>query len=162
MELEIWKDIPDYEGMYQASSLGRFKSLKNKKEVILKDRINRDGYNTVALFKDGKQKSKSAQQLMAITFLNHKQVGRETVVNHKDFNRLNNELINLEIITFRENTNKKHIHSSSKYVGVGWDKSRNKWTSKITIKGITKNLGRFDCEQKASEAYQTELIKLKK
>ena len=51
MENEVWKDVVGYEGMYQISSLGRIKSFKRKKEIILKQSIGSSGYYIVNLSK---------------------------------------------------------------------------------------------------------------
>lgn len=63
------------------------------------------------------------------------------VVNHKDFDRQNNKLSNLEIVTHRENANRKHLKSTSKYVGVGWHKRIKKWQSRIVVKRKIIHLG---------------------
>jgi hypothetical protein len=169
--MEIWKDIKDYEGLYQVSSLGRVKSLERKtlgkyggikKERILKSNKNNGGYLRLDLCKNGVQKNCKIHQLVAIAFLNHTPCGHKLVVNHKNFNKLDNRLENLEIITQRENSNLKHKESTSKFVGVFWDKSRGKWHSKIQINGKSKFLGYFKCEIKASEAYTKELKSLTK
>lgn len=77
---EIWKDIVGYEGKYQVSNLGRIKSLSrkrwngftyaNKKEQILKPRLNQHGYLHVCLY-DGNRNSKDVeiQRLVAQTFI---------------------------------------------------------------------------------------------
>ncbi|MBK8853106.1 MAG: hypothetical protein IPN10_03130 [Saprospiraceae bacterium] len=57
-EIEIWKDVPDYEGLYQVSSFGRVKSLgnlKTKKEKIIKQYIGKKGYYFVNLNKFNKK-----------------------------------------------------------------------------------------------------------
>jgi hypothetical protein len=82
---EVFKDIPNYEGMYQASNLGRVKSLKFNRERILKTLDNGKGYLFVGLSCEGKQKQKSVHQIMAITFLNHTPDGYNgLIVDHKD------------------------------------------------------------------------------
>ena len=99
---EIWKDIPNYEGYYQVSNLGRVNSLKNnktKKDKLLKISIGYDGYFNVGLSKDGVQKRYQVHQLVAIAFLNHKPNGFEKVVNHKNFDKLDNRVENLEIVS---------------------------------------------------------------
>ena len=56
---ETWKDIPQYEELYQVSNLGNIKSLNYNntgKEQILKPRKNKDGYLMVHLYKNGKRK----------------------------------------------------------------------------------------------------------
>ena len=134
--MENWKDIKGYEGIYQVSDLGNVKSLPRMvpsprglsrfiKERILKTGSNNGGYLSVILCKDGIMKTKSIHQLVAESFLNHIPFGRELVVNHINFTREDNKLENLEIISFRQNTNKKHLKSSSKYTGVFWMKNKN-------------------------------------
>lgn len=170
-ELEIWKDIPGYEGLYQVSSFGRVKSLaritlyNNKyttvRERILKNGINSRRYFGVVLYKQGIKKSINVHQLVAMAFFDHKQSGYKWVINHKDFNPLNNRVENLEIVTQRENANQKHIESTSKFIGVSWYKSRNKWESYISINGCKKRLGYYRNEHIAHIRYQLELSKLK-
>ena len=155
--MEIWKDIPNYEGKYMVSNMGNVKSLnfKNtKKEKILKPTIAKCGYHYTTLCKDGVRKKKYNHQLVAMAFLNHKPNKFEKVVNHKNFDKLDNRLENLEIVSNRENTSKKHIKSSSIYTGVAWEKNINKWKSKINIKTHHIHLGYYKDEKQASEIYE--------
>ena len=155
--METWKDIPNYEGKYMVSSIGNVKSLnfKNtKKEKILKTTIAKCGYYYITLCKDGVRKKKYNHQLVAITFLNHKPNKFEKVVNHKNFDKLDNRVENLEIVSNRENTSKKHMKSSSIYTGVAWEKNINKWKSKINIKTHHIHLGYYKDEKQASEIYE--------
>lgn len=110
--MEIWKDIKDYEGIYQVSNKGRIKSLArqirykngkiiNRKEQILKE-SNLNGYLQVPLSKDGKFTHKYIHRLVAQAFLDNYKEDLE--VNHIDFNRSNNNVENLECITKYENT----------------------------------------------------------
>jgi hypothetical protein len=157
---EIWKDIPGYEGLYQASNLGNIKSLNyNKKgnEHILKNSFSQGKYFQVTLHKDGKQKTFKSHQLVAMAFLGHKICGMKLVVNHKNFIRTDNRVENLEIVTSRENANQKHLKSSSKYTGVSWEESRKKWVAQIIINRKVVKLGRFKNEIDASNAYQNKL-----
>ena len=162
---EIWKDIPNYEGYYQVSNLGNVKSLarfnnlgKRVKERVLKNLVNTtNGYLVVNLSKIGLVKTKQIHQLVAEAFLNHKPNGHKLVVNHKNFNREDNRVENLEIITNRENTNKKHKKSKSKYIGVTWHKRVNKWTAQILYKRKNIHLGCFNNEIDAHNAYQNKL-----
>lgn len=163
---EIFKDIPGYEGIYQVSNLGRVKSLPREiwkngfyitKEKILKPNIGNIKYCYVILYKNLQKKTIRVHQLVAMAFLNHTPCGHKLVVNHKDFNRLNNNVENLEIITSRENTNKKHLKSSSKYIGVNWCKTNLKWKSRIVFNGKRISLGYFKTEIEAHNAYQNKL-----
>lgn len=171
MSEEKFKDIPGYDGLYQISNLGRVKSLSRQvcnskrcfisKERILKLSKDSGEYSIVHLYIQGSKRStKKVHKLVAECFLNHTSYGFELVVNHKDFNRLNNNVENLEIVTSRENTNKKHLKSSSKYTGVSWHKNRNKWQSQILINGKVKHLGYFINELEANNAYQLKINKL--
>tara|TARA_R110002072_G_C7623862_1_gene506240 strand:- start:44 stop:541 length:498 start_codon:yes stop_codon:yes gene_type:complete len=161
--IEEFKDVKNYEGMYQVSNLGRVKSLARKgclTDRVFKPQADRGGYLRLTLRKDGKAKTRTVHQLVAEAFLNHKPCGHKLIVNHKNFNRQDNRAENLEIITNRQNSDQKHIKSSSEYTGVCWDKNRNKWLASITINGKKKYLGRFTCEIKASEAYENALLNL--
>lgn len=160
---EIWKDVIGYEGIYQVSNYGNvirtgYKlSSKIKKLKPTKDSV---GYYTVALSKNGQKKTKAIHILVAIAFLNHIPNKFDLVVNHKDFNKLNNNISNLEIVTQRENANQKHLPSSSKFVGVHLDKRTNKWISRIYIGKERKHLGVFEKEKDAHKAYQNALKKI--
>tara|TARA_R110002074_G_scaffold46167_1_gene119065 strand:- start:198 stop:698 length:501 start_codon:yes stop_codon:yes gene_type:complete len=162
--IEEFRDVPNYEGIYQVSNLGRVKSLARKDsmgrtvdEKILKPRINKGGYLRLGLNKDGKRKMRTVHQLVAMAFLNHVPCGHKLIVNHKNFIRQDNRAENLELDTNRNNTNRKHLKSSSKYTGVSWTKRNGKWTAQIRINGKQKHLGYFTCELKAAKAYQKAL-----
>lgn len=156
---EEWRDIPDYEGKYQASSLGRLKSLikhNGTNERILTQCISRRYYQ-VNLYLNGKMKTVEVHKLVAITFLNHTPCGMELVVDHIDTDKFNNCSSNLRIVPNRVNTNKKHLKSTSEYTGVSWDKNSNKWKSNININGKRIQLGSFDSEEEASLYYENAL-----
>ena len=158
--MEIWKDIPNYEGKYMVSNMGNVKSLnfKNtKKEKILNTTIAKCGYHYITLCKEGVTKKKYNHQLAAMAFLNHIPCGLDLVVNHKNFDKLDNRLENLEIVSNRENSNQKHIKSSSIYTGVHWDSRKKKWTSTIYINNKKVFLGLFTDEIKASDMYEKAL-----
>ena len=134
--IEVWKDIPEYEG-YQVSNLGNVRSLFNKsfkniKGLRQRSKIKKGVKRCFMWFrifwsvfnKIIKSKTKIIHKLVAYAFLNHKPCGYKLVVNHIDRNKENNNLYNLEIIFQRENANRKHIKSSSKYVGVCWKNNR--------------------------------------
>ena len=153
--MEEYRSIKGYEGIYEISNLGNVKSLSRK--GVLKDRVlkpfltGRKGnqYLSVKL----NEKTKQIHKLLAIVYLNHVPKGMDIVVNHKDLNRLNNSLENLELITQKENANKKHIKSVSKYTGVCWHKAAKKWIAQTTINGKYKYLGLFEEEFLANKAY---------
>lgn len=103
---EIWKDIAGYEGLYQVSNLGRIKSLNYKhtsRERILKTKKNRSGYVVVNLNQAGKRKTYSIHRLVAQAFIDNPQ--NLPMVNHRDENKQNNIVSNLEWCTSKYNTN---------------------------------------------------------
>lgn len=100
---EIWKDIPDYEGLYQVSNLGRIKSLYFGKERILKPQPNSMGYLRVGLSKNGNWIHFFVHRLVASVFL--KNDNNLPCVNHKDENPLNNHVDNLEFCNHTYNMN---------------------------------------------------------
>jgi hypothetical protein len=163
--IEIWKDIPDFEGIYQVSSFGNVKSLKYNKEKILKKSKDKNGYFVVGLYNDEvKNKTFKVHQLCAITFLNHLPCGMDLIVDHIDNNNQNNTIENLQIISNRENIVKSidKKSTSSKYSGVVFHKKSDKWMSKIFINNTYRYLGLFETEIEASKAYQKELSNEKK
>ena len=168
MQKEIWKDIPNYEGYYQVSNLGRIKSLERyikhaygglslKKERILKPGVNSRGYLSFNLLKNGSSKNVTVHSIVAIAFLNHKPDGHKLVVDHIDNDKLNNRLDNLQIITNRENCNKDRNRGLSKYIGVSLHKKTGLWRSRIRIGGKDTSLGYFKSEYEAHLAYQKAL-----
>jgi hypothetical protein len=101
--MKTWKDIKGYEGLYQASNDGEIKSLikRQGKEIILKQGIDKCGYCIVTLCKNKIKKTKTVHRLIALTFLK----STEKQVNHKDGNKKNNKLDNLEFVSAKQNIN---------------------------------------------------------
>ena len=164
---EVFKDIPGFEGLYQVSNYGNVKSLQRLdrmnrpvKEKLLKPRQSSNSYLDVCLCNNGSQ-TYTIHQLVAMAFLNHQPCGYKMIIDHKDFNRTNNCLSNLKLISVRENTNQKHRKSSSSYTGVSWHKKSKKWYACIRIDNKTKNLGYFLKEGDAAIAYQIALSNIK-
>lgn len=157
---EIFRDVLDYEGLYQVSNYGNVKSLnfrRSGKEKELKPSKDGDGYLHVRLSKNGLAKTIKVHKLVAIAFLNHIPDGYKIVVDHINSNKLNNNLNNLQLISQRENTSKDKKNCSSKYTGVTWYKPSNKWQAKIHINRKLKHLGYFHNELDASNKYQETL-----
>ncbi len=153
---EVYKDVVGYEGIYQVSNFGNVKSCKTN--LIRSPYLEKSGYYSLRLYINSIGKTRTIHQLVAESFLNHKRCGYKLVVNHIDFNKTNNKVDNLEVITNRENSNRKHIESSSKYVGVQWNTEKRKWKSTIRINGNRNHLGYFITELEASEAYKEALL----
>jgi hypothetical protein len=100
-KLELWKPIKHYEECYQISSLGRVKSMHKKPYKILKETLRAE-YMGIQLNNNGKGKTFSIHRLVAIAFIKNDDITK--IVNHKDGNKLNNNILNLEWITYKENS----------------------------------------------------------
>ena len=171
--IEIWEDIKGFEGCYKVSNIGNVKSLERKewciknnsfslrKEKILIPFINKRNYLIVTLYKKSKPRLFGVHQLVGMAFLNHKPNGHTMVINHINFNPSDNRVENIEVVTQRQNANRKHLKSSSEYVGVCWNKDKNKWTAQIYIKPKQRHLGAFINEYDAHLAYQKEISIIK-
>lgn len=100
---EVWKDITGYEGLYQVSNLGRIKSVEkwcngvHFKEKIKKNVQINTGYYDVLLYKNAKSKHFKIHRLVAQAFIPNPD--NLPCVNHKDENKLNNNVNNLEWCT---------------------------------------------------------------
>lgn len=173
---EIWKDVPNFEGYYQASNLGRVRSLDRivvdsrggerfYKGRVLAGYINKTtGYRQASLNINGERITLRASQIVAITYLGHKPDGFNKVIDHINGNKLDDRVENLQIVTHRENSTtcfrKDRKNLSSKYVGVSWNKRDKKWQAHIKYEGELIYLGLFNTELEASENYQKSLSEI--
>lgn len=152
---EIWKPILDFNGLYEISNLGNVKSLRNN--LILKSNKCNSGYLKVKLYDKGREKTYMIHTLVAMYFLNHIPNGQTMVVNHINLNRLDNRLCNLEVISQRENSNQKHLKTTSDYVGVSLIKeykTYNLYKASIRINTILIYLGDYKDEKYAADIYK--------
>ena len=100
---EVWKDIPNYEGLYQVSSFGRVKSFRKsskfgcQSEYILKPTIASHGYAEVTLYDNAVRHKFLLHRLVASVFIPNPDDLPQ--INHKDENPLNNAVNNLEWCT---------------------------------------------------------------
>lgn len=119
---EIWKEIEEYEGLYWVSNIGRVKSKRKILQPI------KGEYLKVGLSKNGIQKTLTIHRLVAQTFIKNK--NNYNFVNHKDENKYNNFVNNLEWCTNKYNCNygKRNIELSknlSKYKIIQKNKQNN-------------------------------------
>lgn len=110
--MEIWKDIPNFEGLYQASNLGRIKSLArsyticnsaivNKGEAIMKPQQNPDGYCTIELNYKGKSTRMPVHRAVALAFIPNPD--KKPQIDHINTIRNDNRVENLRWVTCIEN-----------------------------------------------------------
>ena len=99
---EIWKDIEGYEG-YQVSNMGRVRSFKYGKVRILKPVANKNGYLKVQLYKNNSLKTIFIHRLVAMAFIPNP--NNLPQVNHKDEDKTNNIVSNLEWCDAKYNSN---------------------------------------------------------
>jgi hypothetical protein len=102
--MEVWRDVPGYEGLYQVSDCGNVRSLNYKRKgtvglLYLKRHPN--GYRQVELHKDGKKRMLTVHRLVASAFLPKPTEGQ--VVNHLNEDKYDNRVSNLEWCSFAEN-----------------------------------------------------------
>jgi hypothetical protein len=98
MSEELWRPINNYEGIYEISNTGKVKSLKTGK---LRKFSNSTKYLQVTLCKNGNSEYKWVHRLVAEHFIEN--TNNYPIVNHKDGNKLNNNVDNLEFCTAAEN-----------------------------------------------------------
>lgn len=110
---EKWKNIKVYNGLYQISNYGNIRStekrvfinkrlLITKRVKLLKPRTSKHGYLQITIKHNKCYKSYLMHRLVAIHFLPNK--SKKLCVNHKDMNKSNNNVLNLEWVTHKENT----------------------------------------------------------
>ena len=174
MNGEIWKDIPNYEGCYQASNLGMVRSLDRivtfsngrkqfYKGKLIKGSVNK-GYRRTTLNIEGVGRNFLFSRLVAMAFLGHEPDGHELVVDHINGDKSDDRLENLRIVTNRANRStcfrSNEESFSSEYVGVSWSKRNSAWRSQIAHNGVVTGLGYYDTELEAYNAYQSALSKI--
>ena len=111
----IWKEVVGYEGIYEVSNNGEVRTKEGKttftkrhgvrkwKQRILKQKIDKENSCRVSLWKDGKEKTWLVHRLVALAFI--PMIESKNYINHKDGNRLNNHVYNLEWCNHTENNN---------------------------------------------------------
>lgn len=129
--METWKEIPGFNGYYEASTYGRIRRMKNEtiykdgriahfSQTILTPAKTKKGYLSVYLSVKSRKYTISVHKLIAITFIPNPE--NKKTVNHKDLNKENNYVENLEWMTNKENM--QHAFKNGVYI------ERNKYTIK--------------------------------
>ena len=163
LEGEIWKDIPEFEGYYQVSNMGRVKSLlrvvekSNNRKMTFQPKIlslnkhYKNGYISAYLRVFDKKERKSVHRLVASIFLDS--VNNKLEINHIDSDKSNNRFDNLEWVSRRENQSfmGKNKSKTSIYTGVH-KPNYNRFIATIYYNGKKITIGSFKTEE---EAYQS-------
>lgn len=116
---EYWKDIPDYEGLYMVSNMGRIRALAKMVRTTLPNQpgyrfspmqevapiIQKSGYAHVGLWRNGACQQCRLHRLVAQAFCPNDDPEHKTQVNHINENKLDNRAVNLEWVTPKQNTN---------------------------------------------------------
>ena len=145
---EIWKDVPNFEGSYQVSNMGRVRSvdrvvtfkdgsMRKLKGKVLKSYLNNVGYELLKLSNDGRGNTKTVHRLVLETFKPHVNMN-DLQVNHIDGNKSNNHLTNLEWVTARDNI--LHAHDLGLIKNRGEDSPR----AKLSKADVLEVLQRLD------------------
>jgi hypothetical protein len=145
---EIWKELDGFDSLYQASNFGR---IKNEKRIV-PQYLDKDGYCLVNLYFNEKIKLFRLHRLIAKLFIENENNKKQ--VNHKNSNRSDNRIENLEWVSASENNCHKFIgkNTSSIYRGVTLMKdvkNDKKWLSQIQIDNKKIHLGMYKTEEEA-------------
>ena len=145
---EIWKEIPNYEGLYEASNKGRIKSLKRMvynprygkvswpEKILVQDQSHKKGYGRITLSKNGVQERKQIHYWIAITFIPNPQ--NKPCIDHIDDNPMNNSADNLRWVTWQENNEKEHHRKALSEANKGYKHSeeRRKKDREVMLKRV--------------------------
>jgi hypothetical protein len=154
---EKWKPVIGYEGLYEVSNKGRIKTLdksrghKEKIKYILIN--NQTGYRQVLLCKENKKKTYKVARLVAQAFIPNK-YNRKTV-NHKDYNRINDNVENLEWMSSKENSIHSYLRPRKFNNRKGENHPSHRFTDKQILKIRGKYIPRIYTTTKLAKEYKT-------
>lgn len=140
MEVEIWKDVVGYEGLYKVSNLGKIISCQYGKERILKnkDASKINDYYRIVLCKDRQHKTVRLHRLIAEAFL--PDWNSDLEVDHIDRNKLNNSVKNLRMVTHSMNGHNKIMKNKTGFIGIS-KHNEGGYVGSIRISGINHYTG---------------------
>jgi hypothetical protein len=173
--IEVWVPILGLENNYLISIFGRVKSISRtinvkrkkgenvrpiKERILNQFLVGKQGndYWAVKLCINGRCKTFKVHILMVASFMYNEYLeliinnNEKYLIDHKNENRYNNHLSNLQIITHRENITKALMHKNPNRL-IGVKRNRDKYQSQIFANGQQNHLGTFDTELEAHEAY---------
>jgi hypothetical protein len=154
---EVYRDVVDYESLYEISNQGNIRSLNfgGKKGIIknLTLTLDKKGYYYVSLTKNGKSSIQRIHKLVAMAFLEHIPNGYKAVIDHINSNPSDNRVENLRIVTNRFNVSKDKSNETNR-TGVSLNKRSGKYYVQI-LKGYKCfSLGTYIDLEYASNLYQ--------
>jgi hypothetical protein len=148
---ETWKDIPDYEGLYQASNLGEIRNIKFGRKRKVKPVIDAYGYYRLTLCKENKKKNFNVHRLVWEAFNGKTDLTIDHIV---EGNKLDNRLCNLQAMDAVANSNKYYLSKgkTSKHIGVSFTKQKNCWVAYADVNRKRISLGLHKTEEEAHNA----------
>lgn len=164
MICETWRDIKEYENLYQISSIGNVKTLHRSKEKLLKQRLDKNGYLRVGLYKNGKIKHYFVHDLVAEAFLDKKDfkyADEQDKINNLDLKRLQVNHIN-EFEKF--NNNVENLEWCTRKYNINFGTSIQRSVNTRTKNGVYKKIGKINQDNLSKKVYQYnakgELVKI--
>ena len=156
----IWKPIKGFEGLYEVSNTGLIKSLNcyNYKEPrIMHTSLRKDGYLSVGLSKNNKTTTRTVHRIVAETFLPNP--NNLEMINHKDEDKSNNNVDNLEWCTRAYNQlYSLELHPERKKVFANNFKKRSSWTKKGIAHTNTKKVANVDEQNNIIQIYENAAV----
>ena len=133
---DIWRDIPGYEGLYQINNIGQVLSLRSGQ--LRKDVKSGRGYRAVELSSANRTKRRFyIHRLVAITFLGTPPT-KHYVVNHKNLNKRDNRVENLEWTTPEDNMNHAYVNGRTDF------RRSLRVDNKTGISGVSQHSGGYE------------------
>lgn len=146
------KEVIGYEGFYTITSDGHVFNKSGKEKIPF---LNRYGYKMVSLYKNTERKNKYVHRLVAEAFI--KNIENKPMINHKDGNKLNNRMENLEWCTNQEN--QIHAVETGLNKNIGRNHLQARKVYQIKDGEIIKEWGCIKDAQKALNIFQSNIIK---
>jgi len=119
----------------------------------------KSGYSSFCLHKNAVRKNYPVHRIMAMTFFEDWQEG-ESVVDHVDGVRSNNDISNIRLVDYCENAwnSRSRKSNNSGFIGAHFDNAKGKWIASIGNRGTRKTIGRFKTAIEAAVAYDIAAI----
>ena len=152
-----WCWIQDYENLYEISINGQVKRYYKNGNIRILKPGNCNGYLRIELCKKGQKKKFLIHRLIAIHFIPNP--NNKLEIDHRDGDKLNNSIENLRWVSHLENNLNRKNYGKYKR-GVSFNKSANKFETKIRKNGKRIYLGLYDTEEEAHQSYRLKFIEL--